>query len=338
MALRFKEIVSYICRMDLSIVVPAFNEDESLRELLAEIMVVTEKEGYEWEIIFVDDGSTDNTWAVIEELHEKHPMVRGIKFQRNYGKAAALHTGFRATRGKVVITMDADLQDRPQHIPEFYKMIVEDGYDLVSGWKQKRKDPLTKTIPTKLYNGVNRLVSGIKLHDQNCGFKSYRREVVQTVEVYGDMHRYIPVIAKANGFGKIGELRVEHIARKYGTTKYGWNRFINGMLDLLTITFLTRYGKRPMHFFGFWALILLFAGGGVLGYLYIRKLLGEFGAIDPYYIGDRIPALFFGTTTVLLGTLLLFTGLLAELIGRSSATRNEYMIATELEAKNQSSV
>jgi len=317
--------------MDLSIVVPAYNEDESLRELLQEVSEVTEREGYDWEIIFIDDGSTDKTWEVIEELHAQSSRVRGIRFQRNYGKAAALHTGFQATRGRVVITMDADLQDRPQHIPEFYKMIVEDGYDLVSGWKQKRKDPITKTIPTKLYNGVNRMVSGIKLHDQNCGFKSYRSEVVKTVEVYGDMHRYIPVIAKAAGFGKIGELKVEHIARKYGKTKYGWNRFVNGLLDLLTITFLTRYGKRPMHFFGFWALIWILAGGGVLGYLYVRKLLGEVGVIENYYISDRIPALFFGSTTVLLGTLLLFTGLLAELIGRSSATRNEYLVSIELD-------
>lgn len=318
--------------MDLSIVVPAYNEDESLPKLMEEIRAVVDKEKYAWEIIFVDDGSTDDTWKVITELRELHPEVRGIKFQRNYGKAAALHTAFQAVRGRVVITMDADLQDRPQHIPEFYRMIVEDGYDLVSGWKQKRKDPFMKTFPTKIYNGVNRLVSGIKLHDQNCGFKSYRKEVVKSIEVYGDMHRYIPVIAKAAGFKKIGELKVEHIKRLYGTTKYGWNRFINGFLDLLTITFLTRYGKRPMHFFGFWGTLCLLSGGGTLFYLYFMKILGMTGLTEPYYIGNRIPALFFGSTLTLLGMLLLFTGLMSELIGRTSPTRNEYAIAENLES------
>lgn len=321
--------------MDLSIVVPAYNEDESLHELIKEIREVVDKEKYSWEIIFVDDGSTDKTWEVITELNGKHKEVRGIKFQRNYGKAAALHTGFQATRGNVVITMDADLQDRPKHIPEFYKMIVEDGYDLVSGWKQKRKDPFMKTFPTKIYNGVNRIVSGIKLHDQNCGFKAYRKEVVKSIEVYGDMHRYIPVIAKAAGFKKIGELKVEHIKRKYGVTKYGWNRFINGFLDLLTITFLTRYGKRPMHFFGFWGTLALMIGGGTLFYLYFMKVLGMTGLIEDYYIGHRIPALFFGSTLTLLGMLLLFTGLLAELIGRSASTRNEYAVAVELESQQE---
>lgn len=317
--------------MDLSIVVPAYNEDESIRELLAEIDPVVTKEGYEWELIFIDDGSTDDTWKVIQELHLKYPQVRGLRFQRNYGKAAALHVGFEATRGNVVITMDADLQDRPKHIPEFYKMIVDDGFDLVSGWKQKRKDPITKTIPTKLYNGVNRMVSGIKLHDQNCGFKAYRSQVVKSIEVYGDMHRYIPVIANAAGFRKIGELKVEHIARPYGTTKYGWNRFVNGILDLFSITFLTRYGKSPMHFFGFWGLLASFVGGGVLFFLYLMKLIGMTGLTEPYYIGDRIPALFFGSTVLLLGVFLLFTGLLGEMIGRNSAGRNDYGIAEKLD-------
>jgi len=257
--------------------------------------------------------------------------VRGLRFQRNYGKAAALHVGFQAVKGDVVITMDADLQDRPKHIPEFYKMITEEGFDLVSGWKQKRKDPLTKTIPTKLYNGVNRMVSGIKLHDQNCGFKAYRKQVVKNVEIYGDMHRYIPVIANAAGFRKIGELKVEHIARPYGKTKYGWNRFVNGILDLFSITFLTRYGKAPMHFFGFWGLLASFTGGGVLFFLYLMKLIGMTGLTEPYYIGDRIPALFFGSTLLLLGVFLLFTGLLGEMIGRNSAGRNEYGIAEEIE-------
>lgn len=313
--------------MDLSIVVPAFNEDESLPELLREISEVVEQEGYAWEVLLIDDGSTDKTWSVISQLQDQYTQVRGIRFQRNYGKAAALHVGFGAAEGKVVMTMDADLQDRPKHIPEFYKMITEDGFDLVSGWKQKRKDPLSKTLPTKLYNGVNRMVSGIKLHDQNCGFKAYRREVVKSIEVYGEMHRYIPVIAKAAGFHKIGELKVEHIARKYGVTKFGLNRFLNGFLDLLTITFITRYLKRPMHFFGFWGTIWILLGGGTLFFLYAQKALGMTGLVDPIYISDRIPALFFGSTAFLLGTLLLFTGLLAELIGRNSSSRNDYLIS-----------
>lgn len=321
--------------MDLSIVVPAFNEDESLPELLREVSEVVSKEGYEWELILIDDGSTDDTWKVIRDLHKEYPQVRGIRFQRNYGKSAALHVAFQATKGDVVMTMDADLQDRPQHIPEFYQMITVDGYDLVSGWKQKRKDPITKTLPTKLYNGVNRMVSGIKLHDQNCGFKAYRGVVVRSIEVYGEMHRYIPVIASAAGFKKIGELKVDHIARKYGVTKFGMNRFINGFLDLMSITFLTRYGKRPMHFFGFWGIISSILGGGTLFYLYFMKFLGLTTLIEPYYIGDRIPALFFGSTGFIVGVLLLFTGLLAELIGRNSTFRNEYAVAEWLEHEEE---
>ena len=316
--------------MDLSIVIPAYNEEESLVQLVDEIRAVVDAEGYAWEIIFVDDGSTDTTWKVVKELHAKDARVRGISFQRNYGKAAALHVGFRATTGTVVMTMDGDLQDRPKHIPEFYKMITEEKYDLVSGWKQKRKDPLSKTIPTKLYNGVNRMVSGIKLHDQNCGFKAYRREVVHNIEIYGDMHRYIPVIANAAGFKKIGELRVEHIARPFGKTKYGLNRFVHGVLDLFSITFLTRYGKSPMHFFGFWGLITFLLGGGVLAYLYFMKFLGIVGVIDDYYIGDRVPALFFGSTLFLLGVLLIFTGLLAEMIGRTASDRNRYGVGEKI--------
>lgn len=320
--------------MDLSIVVPAYNEDESIAQLVDEIKVVVDGEGYDWELIFIDDGSTDDTWKVVRELHAANHRVRGIRFQRNYGKAAALHVGFGSTKGKVVMTMDADLQDRPKHIPEFYKMITEDGFDLVSGWKQKRKDPISKTIPTKLYNGVNRMVSGIKLHDQNCGFKAYRSEVVKSIEIYGDMHRYIPVIANAAGFRKIGELPVEHIARPYGKTKYGLNRFVNGVLDLFSITFLTRYGKSPMHFFGFWGLLNFLVGGGVLFYLYLRKFIGMIGLTDDYYIGDRIPALFFGSTLFLLGVLLIFTGLLAEMIGRTAADRNVYGVAEDVGIEN----
>ncbi|MBL0014837.1 MAG: glycosyltransferase family 2 protein [Bacteroidetes bacterium] len=316
--------------MDISVVIPLFNEDESLPELTAEIKAVMEANGYDYEIIMVDDGSTDRSWAVLNELRAVNPRIKGIRFQRNYGKSAALQVGFQKAQGDVVFTMDADLQDRPQHIPEFYKMIKEEGYDLVSGWKQKRKDPITKTIPTKLYNAVNRIVNGVSLHDMNCGFKAYRRQVVKSIEVYGEMHRYIPVIAKAAGFRKIGELKVEHIARKYGVTKFGLNRFLNGFLDLLTITFITKYMKRPMHFFGFWGVIFGMIGGFLLFGMYFLKLLGMTGLTSEYFISTHIPALFFAMITFLFGGLLLFTGLMAELIGRNSPFRNEYLVAEHL--------
>lgn len=316
--------------MDISVVIPLYNEDESLPELTAEIKAVMEANGYDYEIIMVDDGSTDRSWAVLNELRAVNPRIKGIRFQRNYGKSAALQVGFQKAQGDVVFTMDADLQDRPQHIPEFYKMIKEEGYDLVSGWKQKRKDPITKTIPTKLYNAVNRIVNGVSLHDMNCGFKAYRRQVVKSIEVYGEMHRYIPVIAKAAGFRKIGELKVEHIARKYGVTKFGINRFLNGFLDLLTITFITKYMKRPMHFFGFWGVIFGMIGGFLLFGMYFLKLLGMTGLTSEYFISTHIPALFFAMITFLFGGLLLFTGLMAELIGRNSPFRNEYLVAEHL--------
>jgi glycosyltransferase involved in cell wall biosynthesis len=316
--------------MDISVVIPLFNEDESLPELTAEIKAVMEANGYDYEIIMVDDGSTDRSWAVLNELRAQNPRIKGIRFQRNYGKSAALQVGFQKAQGDVVFTMDADLQDRPQHIPEFYKMIKEEGYDLVSGWKQKRKDPITKTIPTKLYNAVNRIVNGVTLHDMNCGFKAYRRQVVKSIEVYGEMHRYIPVIAKAAGFRKIGELKVEHIARKYGVTKFGLNRFLNGFLDLLTITFISKYMKRPMHFFGFWGVIFGAIGGFLLFGMYFLKLLGMTGLTSEYFISTHIPALFFAMITFLFGGLLLFTGLMAELIGRNSPFRNEYLVAEHL--------
>lgn len=316
--------------MDISVVVPLYNEDESLPELEAEIREVMDSQGYTYEVIMVNDGSTDRSWEVVNELRAKNPRVKGVRFQRNYGKSAALHVGFQRALGDVVITMDADLQDRPHHIPEFYKLIQEGGYDLVSGWKQKRKDPLSKTIPTKVYNAVNRLVNGVRLHDMNCGFKAYRKQVVKSIEVYGEMHRYIPVIAKAAGFRKIGELRVEHIARKYGVTKFGINRFLNGFLDLLTITFITKYMKRPMHFFGFWGVIFGSMGGLLLFGMYLLKLLGAVGISSPYYISTHLPALIFAMVTFLFGGLLLFTGLMAELIGRNSPFRNEYLVAEEV--------
>lgn len=281
---------------------------------------------FSYEIVMVDDGSTDSSWEVVEQLSGKYPQIRALRFQRNYGKSGALHVGFQHVEGDVVITMDADLQDSPDEIPELFRMIKEDGYDLVSGWKKKRYDPITKTIPTKLYNGTTRLVSGIKLHDMNCGLKAYRKKVVKSIEVYGEMHRYIPVIAKAAGFKKIGEKVVQHQARKYGTTKFGMNRFVNGVLDLMSIIFITRYMKRPMHFFGLWGILFSMLGGGTLVYLFVLKLAHLFGLSFGAPMGERMPALFFAAVCFLLGVILLITGLLAELIGRNSPYKNEYLI------------
>jgi glycosyltransferase involved in cell wall biosynthesis len=317
--------------MDISVVIPLFNEEESLPELMDWIARVMDANKFHYEVIMVDDGSTDSSWSVICKLGEKYPQVRGVRFQRNNGKSAALHVGFQRTRGRVVITMDADLQDSPDEIPELYRMIVEDKYDLVSGYKAKRYDPITKTVPTKLFNAATRWVSGIKnLHDFNCGLKSYRREVVKSVEVYGEMHRYIPVMAKAAGFPRIAEKVVEHRPRKYGVTKFGLNRFVRGFLDLISIAFSTRYMKRPMHFFGLWGMFFAIMGGSTLLYLLVKKILIMAGAISGGGIGGQVPALFFGSTSFLLGILLLATGLLAELIGRVSSTRNDYQIAEEI--------
>jgi glycosyltransferase involved in cell wall biosynthesis len=252
--------------------------------------------------------------------------VRGIKFQRNYGKSAALHVGFQAVKGSVVITMDADLQDSPDEIPELYQMITEEGYDLVSGWKKKRYDPLSKTIPTKIYNGVNRIMSGIKLHDMNCGLKAYRIEVVKSIEVFGEMHRYIPVIAKAAGFGKIGEKVVRHQERKYGKTKFGMNRFVNGFLDMFTITFITRFGKKPMHFFGLWGTLFFLLGGAITIWLVLYKLFVD---TQSRLIADR-PEFYIALTVMIIGTQLFLAGFIAELIGRNSTTRNNYLIEKEI--------
>lgn len=316
--------------VDISIVVPLYNEEESLPELLEWIHRVMTEHNFSYEVVMVDDGSTDTSWQVVESLSQQYPQVRGIKFQRNYGKSAALHVGFQHVQGDVVITMDADLQDSPDEVPELYRMITEDGWDLVSGWKKKRYDPITKTIPTKLYNATNRMVSGIKLHDMNCGLKAYKNKVVKSIEVYGEMHRYIPVIAKAAGFRKIGEKVVQHRARKFGTTKFGMNRFINGVLDLISIQFITRYNKRPMHFFGLWGIIFSVLGGGTLAYLFIIKIAHLFNLGFGAAMSDRMPALFFGAVSFLLGVLLLITGLLAELIGRNSPYKNEYLIETKI--------
>ncbi|MCA0235414.1 MAG: glycosyltransferase [Bacteroidetes bacterium] len=310
--------------MDLSLIIPLKNEAESLPELEAWIRKVCESQGYSYEILFIDDGSTDGSWKVIEDLQKANKCVRAIKFRRNYGKSAALQTGFEASRGDVVITMDADLQDSPDEIPDLYRMIREEGFDLVSGWKKKRYDPLSKTIPTKLYNAATRWISGIHLHDFNCGLKSYRSEVVKSVEVYGDMHRYIPVLAKWAGFTKIGEKVVEHRARKYGTTKFGLERFINGPLDLMSVSFVGRFGKRPMHLFGTLGLLSFFIGFGILVYLSLSKI-----AYKEYGIADR-PLFYFGILALIVGTQLFLTGFLAEMINRNSPTRNVYLIEKEI--------
>jgi glycosyltransferase involved in cell wall biosynthesis len=312
-------------KLDLSIVVPLKNEDESLPELEAWVRRVCETNRLSYEIVFVDDGSTDRSWAVILGLKAANPCVRGIKFWRNYGKSAALHMGFQACRGEVVITMDADLQDSPDEIPALHRMISEEGYDLVSGWKKVRHDPPSKTIPTKLYNAVTRWMTGIPLHDFNCGLKAYRCEVVKAIEVYGEMHRYIPVIAMWAGFTKIGEKVVEHRARKYGSTKFGGlERFINGPLDLMSISFVGKFGKRPMHFFGTLGLLSFLLGFGILAYLSFAKTV-----LDEYGIANR-PLFHFGILALVIGTQLFLTGFLAEMINRNSSTRNSYLIEKEL--------
>ncbi|OWY20903.1 glycosyltransferase [Sphingobacteriales bacterium UPWRP_1] len=308
----------------LSVVVPLLNEQESLPELVAWIDRVCLQHQLTYEVILVDDGSTDASWQVIQQLATQYGQVKGIRFRRNYGKSAALNEGFTAARGDVVMTMDADLQDSPDEIPELCRMITQDGYDLVSGWKQKRYDPLTKTIPTKIYNGVTRLITGIQLHDMNCGLKAYRREVVKNIEVYGEMHRYIPAIAKWEGFTKIGEKVVQHRARKYGKTKFGLERFVNGFLDLVTITFIGKFGKKPMHFFGTLGLITFFLGFVIAAYLSFAKL-----AYEQYGMTDR-PLFYFGILCMIIGTQLFVGGFLGEMISRNSPIRNNYQIAETL--------
>ncbi len=307
--------------MDLSLVIPLYNEDESLPELVAWIEKVVKAQKLSHEIIMIDDGSTDKSWEVIKELSAQYGTIHGIRFLHNNGKSAALQVGFQASQGDVVITMDADLQDSPDEIPELFRMIKEDGFDLVSGWKKKRHDPISKTIPSKFFNFITRQTSGINnLHDFNCGLKAYRSEVVKNIEVFGEMHRYIPVMAKWNGFTNITEKVVQHQERKYGVTKFGLNRFINGFLDLITITLTQRYLQRPMHFFGFWGVLFSLVGGADLMYLLISKIFFQQG------LGDRMPALFFGSVCFLSGLILFATGLLAELIGRNSPYKDQYKI------------
>lgn len=316
--------------MNISIVIPLLNEDESLPELTSWIERVMRENNYSYEVIFVDDGSTDNSWKVIESQSAANPCIKGIKFRRNYGKSAALNVAFEAAQGDVVFTMDADLQDSPDELPDLYKMITVDGFDLVSGWKKKRYDPLTKTLPTKLFNWATRKASGINnLHDFNCGLKAYKKEVVKNIEVYGEMHRYIPVIAKWAGFTKIEEKVVQHRERKYGTTKFGLNRFINGFLDLMSITFVSKFGKRPMHVFGFLGTISFFLGGSISLYLIIEKVYKSINAIPTRDVTD-MPLFYLALVAMIIGTQLFLAGFLGELISRSSTNRNHYLIEKKI--------
>ena len=316
--------------MNISVIVPLYNEAESLPELTEWIQRVMKKNGFSYEIIFINDGSTDNSWDVIEQLCGKDANIHGIKFRRNYGKSPALYCGFERAKGDVVITMDADLQDSPDEIPELYRMIKEEGYDLVSGYKQKRYDPLSKTIPTKLFNATARRVSGIKnLHDFNCGLKAYRNEVVKSIEVYGDMHRYIPYLAKNAGYDKIGELVVHHQARKYGKSKFGISRFFHGYLDLMSLWFLSKFSYRPMHIFGLWGSLMFFIGliaAIIVGGMKLYSLANH----EPFRLVTDTPYFYIALTMMVLGTQLFLTGFLAELISRTSQERNRYNISKEL--------
>lgn len=316
--------------MDISVVVPLYNEAESLPELAAWIERVMKQHGFTYEVIFVNDGSTDGSWDVIKQLSQSNPAMKGVSFRRNYGKSPALNTGFERVQGDVVITMDADLQDSPDEIPELYRMITEDGYDLVSGWKKKRYDPLSKTIPTKLFNATARKVSGIhNLHDFNCGLKAYRREVVKHIEVYGDMHRYVPYLAKNAGFTRIGEKVVHHQARKYGTTKFGLDRFVNGYLDLMTLWFMSKFGVKPMHFFGLIGSLMFFIGFIAAIAVGGMKLYNMWSG-NAYTLVTDSPYFYIALTMMILGTQLFLTGFVGELIARNSQERNHYEINDEL--------
>ena len=316
--------------MDISVVIPLYNEEESLPELYAWIARVMKANALTYEVIFVNDGSTDRSWQVIEQLAEQHEQVKGIKFRRNYGKSPALFCGFEKAEGDVVITMDADLQDSPDEIPELYRMITVEGYDLVSGYKKKRYDPLSKTLPTKLFNATARAVSGIKnLHDFNCGLKAYRREVVKNIEVYGEMHRYIPYLAKNAGFGKIGEKVVQHQARKYGSTKFGLNRFVNGYLDLISLWFLSKFGVKPMHIFGFLGSLMFVLGFIAVVYIGLHKLYAMYSG-QPYILVTDSPYFYLALTTMILGTQLFLAGFLGEMIARNAPERNNYKIEKEI--------
>lgn len=315
--------------MDISIVIPLYNEEESLPELIAWIDKVMVENNFSYEAIFVDDGSKDASWSVITQLKESYGSVKGIKFRRNYGKSAALNVGFEAAQGDVVITMDADLQDSPDEVPALYRRIKEENFDIVSGWKKKRYDPITKTIPTKLFNAATRKMSGIQLNDFNCGLKAYRKDVVKTIEVYGEMHRYIPVIAKWAGFGKIGEQVVEHRARKYGVTKFGLSRFINGFLDLLSIFFVGKFGKRPMHFFGSLGVLSFFIGMVMAIYILLEKKILIWKDLPYRDVTDQ-PLFYLSLVAIIVGSQMFLAGFIAELLSRNAPERNQYLIEKEL--------
>ncbi len=311
--------------MDLSLVIPLLNEAESLPELTRWIEKVMNEHKYSYEVIYVDDGSEDESWQVIQKLQLENPNVKGIKFQRNYGKSAALQVGFTAATGDIIVTMDADLQDSPEEIPGLRTMILEKGYDLVSGWKKVRYDnTLTKNIPSRFFNAVTRSMSGIRLHDFNCGLKAYRKNVVKSIEVYGEMHRYIPVLAKWSGFKKIGEKVVEHRKRKHGVSKFGWDRFVNGFLDLLSISFVGKFAKRPMHFFGLWGSLCFLVGFFVAGFLVVSKL------VDASFALTNRPGFYIALTLLVIGMQLFLAGYLGELIARNSPTRNQYLVETQI--------
>ncbi|MGC6470157.1 MAG: glycosyltransferase family 2 protein [Flavobacteriales bacterium] len=315
--------------MDISIVVPSYNESESLAELCLWIDKVMNVHNYNYEVIIVDDGSTDKSWSIIQTLNQNNPLIRGVKFRRNYGKSAALNVAFEKVQGDVVITMDADLQDSPEEIPELYSMIVNDGFDLVSGWKKKRYDPITKTIPTKLYNWAARKASGIYLHDFNCGLKSYKKEVVKNIEVYGEMHRYIPMLAKRSGFSNITEKVVEHQSRKFGVSKFGLERFINGFLDLMTVTFVSRFGKKPMHFFGVLGTLMFVLGFVLFSYIGIEKLYFLYNDIKAINIAQK-SSFFIALASMIMGLQLFLAGFLGEMISRNAFDRNQYLIEEDL--------
>lgn len=316
--------------LDISIVIPLLNEEESLPELADWIHKVMEQEGFSYELLFIDDGSTDNSWAVIQELAARIPQIKGIRFQRNYGKSAALNVGFEAAQGNAVFTMDADLQDSPDELPGMYHRLWAEKLDLISGWKKKRYDPLSKTIPTKLFNWATRKVSGVNnLHDFNCGLKVYRKEVIKSIEVYGEMHRYIPVIAKWAGFKKIEEQVVEHRARKYGHTKFGLERFVNGFLDLMSIYFVSKFSKKPMHFFGLLGTLAFLSGGLITFYLIFDKLYKIANEI-PHRDITAQPLFFLALTMIILGAQMFLTGFIAELVSRNSVDRNHYLVREKL--------
>lgn len=311
--------------MDISIVVPLLNEEESLPELCTWIDKVMQANNLSYEVVMVDDGSTDDSWKIIQEIRITNANIKAIKFRRNYGKSAALNEGFKVVKGDVVVTMDADLQDSPDELPEMHRMIMEDNYDIVSGWKKKRHDPITKTVPTKLYNGITRMASGIKLHDFNCGLKAYKNKVVKSVEVYGEMHRYIPVIAKSQGFKKIGEKVVQHQARKFGVTKFGMDRFYKGFLDLVSIYFMSKFGKRPMHFFGVLGVFSFFVGFAITVWILVDKLIAISNGVKQALVTEN-PLFYLALVALIIGMQLFLAGFLGEMIARSAPDRNTYEI------------